>query len=408
MKRWKMVKMREVVSHRKEFITILEHREYARCRVQTAARGIVLRDKVLGADIKTPRQQVCKQREFLVAEIDAKVGGFGIVPTELDGAIVSSHYFLYSVNEARLLPEFLDWYCRTSFFLQQVRARGSTNYASIRAIDVLEYEIPLPELSEQAAIVRRLTEISSLSETRRVAAEASEKEANELLSSAFRRAIENARYIPMHEVAPLVRRPVQVHVEGAYAELGVRSFGRGTFHKPALAGADVGSKRIFYIRDQDLVFNIVFAWEGAVAVAQEQDDGRVGSHRFLTCVPHPDVALASFLRFYFLTSEGLRKLNEASPGGAGRNRTLNIKKLEEIQVPVPDFAKQKSFERLETLVTEMRTVRERTNKEAEQLLPAVLYRIFASHTAAEILDAVTEISSSSKPSKLESRKRANG
>ena len=49
------------------------------------------------------KQQVCQTGEFLVAEIDAKVGGFGIVPPELEGAIVSSHYFLFVIDEAKLL-----------------------------------------------------------------------------------------------------------------------------------------------------------------------------------------------------------------------------------------------------------------------------------------------------------------
>ena len=69
----------------------------------------------------------------------------------------------------------------------------------------------------------------------------------------------------MAEVAPLVRRPVEIDLDAAYPELGVRSFGRGTFHKPELPGVEVGNKKLFRICAGDLVFNIVFAWEGAVA-----------------------------------------------------------------------------------------------------------------------------------------------
>ena len=122
---------------------------------------------------------------------------------------------------------------------------------------------------------------------------------------AFERVIEGAPYRPMAEVAPLVRRPVDVQPDRSYPELGVRSFGRGAFHKPALEGMEVGSKKLFRIRNGDLLFNIVFAWEGAVAIAREADNGRVGSHRFLTCLPDPDAATNEFLRFYFLTPEGL-------------------------------------------------------------------------------------------------------
>lgn len=158
----------------------------------------------------------------------------------------------------------------------------------------------------------------------------------------------------LSEVAPLVRRPVEIDLEGTYPELGVRSFGKGTFHKPDLPGAEVGNKKLFRIDAGDLLFNIVFAWEGAVAVAQPEDDGRVGSHRFLSCVPAPDMATVEFLRFYFSTREGLQKLGEASPGGAGRNRTLGLKKLEDLQVPVPSIERQHWFDCLQTMAREAR------------------------------------------------------
>jgi hypothetical protein len=59
------------------------------------------------------QQQVCREYELLVAEIDAKFGGFGIVPASLDGAIVSSHYFLFRVNSSLLDVSFLGYYLKT-------------------------------------------------------------------------------------------------------------------------------------------------------------------------------------------------------------------------------------------------------------------------------------------------------
>ncbi len=102
MKAWPVVPLADVLQHRKEFITIDDTSHYRRCRVQLHAKGVLLRDRVSGADIKTKKQQVCRSGEFLVAEIDAKMGGFVRVPTELDGAVVSRHYFLFEVDESCL------------------------------------------------------------------------------------------------------------------------------------------------------------------------------------------------------------------------------------------------------------------------------------------------------------------
>ncbi len=150
-----IVQLKEVIELRKKSITIDDNLEYKRCRVQLYSKGIELRDEVRGTEIKTKRQQVCKSNDFLVAEIDAKSGGFGIVPQRLEGAIVSSHYFLYEINVAKLLPSFLELYIKTDAFFQQVRAVGSTNYAAIRPHHVLDYVIVLPDLYTQNQLVNQ-------------------------------------------------------------------------------------------------------------------------------------------------------------------------------------------------------------------------------------------------------------
>jgi type I restriction enzyme S subunit len=159
--RWPKVRMGEVLHYRKQFITIDDLAIYKRPRVQLHAQGIVLRDEVPGALIKTKTQQVCRAGEFLVAEIDAKVGGFGIVPETLEGSIVSSHYFLFKVNEAKLDRRFLDYFIRTPGFRDQIEAQGSTNYAAIRQAHVLEYQMPLPPLHEQRRVVARIEEVAA-------------------------------------------------------------------------------------------------------------------------------------------------------------------------------------------------------------------------------------------------------
>jgi type I restriction enzyme, S subunit len=153
---WPTVPLGSVLAHRKEFIQIDDSLVYKRCRVQLHAQGVVLRDEVPGMEIKTKAQQLCQSGDFLVAEIDAKVGGYGLVPASLEGAIVSSHYFLFSVDTTLLDLQFLRFYTKTANFQDQVTAQGSTNYAAIRPAHVLSYTISLPPISEQRRIAERL------------------------------------------------------------------------------------------------------------------------------------------------------------------------------------------------------------------------------------------------------------
>jgi type I restriction enzyme, S subunit len=157
---WPLVPLGCVSTYRKEFITIDDFKTYRRPRVQLHAKGIVLRDEVLGAGIKTKKQQVILAGELLVAEIDAKIGGFGIVPTFLEGAILSSHYFRFKNKSERLDERFLGWFIKTPAFREQIEAQGSTNYAAIRPADVLSYQIPVP-LDEQCRIVASIEHIAT-------------------------------------------------------------------------------------------------------------------------------------------------------------------------------------------------------------------------------------------------------
>jgi type I restriction enzyme, S subunit len=137
------------------------------------------------------------------------------------------------------------------------------------------------------------------------------------------------------EIAQLERRPVNVDLSHEYHEIGIRSFGRGVFHKEPVSGAALGAKRVFRIKPGDLLLNNVFAWEGAIAVADEEQEGRIGSHRFMSYVVDRNLADTHYLLYYLLSESGLELIRRASPGSAGRNRTLGIKAFESLEVPLP-------------------------------------------------------------------------
>lgn len=361
-----------------DWVPVKPDENYKQITARLWGKGLTLRGEVPGSAIAAARQYCAKAGQFLISRIDARHGAFGIVPEELDGSLVSNDFPCFNIDASTVLPHFFEWYSRTPGFIDLCRraSEGSTNRVRMKEAKFLKMTVPLPSLDEQRRIVEKLDRVAALVDERCSAIEAAERETQALLRKAFQRAADGTQMRPMSEVAPLVRRTVEIDPTAAYPELGVRSFGRGTFHKPDLPGVDVGSKKLFRICAGDLLFNIVFAWEGAVAVAQPEDEGRFGSHRFLTCVPVPDTASVEFLRFYFSTPEGLQKLGEASPGGAGRNRTLGLKKLESLQVPVPTIGRQHWFDCLQAKAQEARTIRANTARDVEALIPAMLHEIF--------------------------------
>ena len=377
MSKWMRVPLGEVIEHRKEFITIDDVETYKRCRVQLHAQGVVLRDRTKGADIRTKKQQVCMDGDFLVAEIDAKMGGFGVVPAELDGAIVSSHYFLFDIDEGKVDRRFLDYFCRTEDFRGQVTAQGTTNYAAIRPGDVLGYEIPLLPISDQRAVIAKLDALACKTKEVAMHLDAVEADAEQLVAQQFRDAVAGAPYRAMSKVAPIARRNVELDASKRYREVGARSFGKGLFAKQDFDAAEATWEKPVWIHSGDLVLSNIKAWEGAIALAGPEHDGVIASHRYITCILDSEQALGEFLLYYLLSPEGLEKVGDASAGTADRNRTLSLTKLASIEVPVPTLEAQRAFTRLKSAVVTLKARHAAIRASNEALVSAVLEQIFA-------------------------------
>ncbi len=378
MSRWPSVPLGELLWPNTDRVQLDPDQTYAQVTARLWGKGLALRGHVKGSEIAAAQQNRVSTNQFVISKIDARHGAFGIVPAELDGAVVSNDFPAFNVDPDKALPEFVAWVARTGWFIAICKSasEGSTNRVRLKESRFLAQSIPLPTTTEQQAIVKRLDQAAAAIAARGNAATAMTSEVEATLRAAFARIIADAPRVAMGEIAPLVRRPVVIDPDASYPELGVRSFGKGTFHKPALPGIEVGTKKLFTVGAGDLVFNIVFAWEGAVAVAADKDAGRVGSHRFLTCVPDPSRATSEFLRFWFLSEEGMLALGQASPGGAGRNRTLGIKALEAIKVPVPSLDAQLWFDSLQSKARAAKAAQAEATAHLDQLLPAMLNEVF--------------------------------
>jgi type I restriction enzyme S subunit len=248
---------------------------------------------------------------------------------------------------------------------------GTAN-VSLKEGDIANVEVQLPSFKEQQSITRWIDDLVKQVEEVQAHHLEIQHEARALIVSALNQIVIGAPMGTMRDVAPIVRRPVDIETTAEYPELGIRSFGKGTFHKPILSGADVGSKRLYRIEPGDLLFSNVFAWEGAVAVAGPQDAGRFGSHRFIACVPRRDVMRADFLKAYFLSESGLAALGEASPGGAGRNRTLGVESLLGLQVPVPTITQQNWFGEIQMKIEDMLLLQRQSSSESRALLASAI------------------------------------
>ena len=165
-----------------------------------------------------------------------------------------------------------------------------------------------------------------------------------------------------------VKRSVNVQNDQVYQEIGIKSFGKGIFHKEPVAGEQIGTKNVFEVVEDAIIFNIVFAWEGAVAVSSEDESGMIASHRFPMFVPQDDNINLKYLKLFFSHGYGSGVLDWHSHGAAGRNRTLNREAMlsEEFWIP-PRDEQEEIVRHLSEVLNEIDDLTESLKQEIELL-----------------------------------------
>jgi hypothetical protein len=83
---------------------------------------------------------------------------------------------------------------------------------------------------------------------------------------------------------------------GTFLSAGVRSHGKGVFLKKEFLSNGIALEELFELKHRDLVVNITFGWEGAVAIVPPEADGALVSHRFPTYEVDEKRVLVEYLR----------------------------------------------------------------------------------------------------------------
>jgi type I restriction enzyme, S subunit len=147
---------------------------------------------------------------------------------------------------------------------------------------------------------------------------------------------------PLEAVCSPVERKIP-KPDSRYIGLGIRSHSKGTFLKPNEDPSKNSMEHLYEVGENDLILNITFAWEGAIAIAQPTDTGALVSHRFPTYVLNRGVALPEFYQYRILNKRFIYELGVISPGGAGRNRVLNKTDFLKLKLAIPELKEQQKI-----------------------------------------------------------------
>ena len=150
MSEWKKVKIGDFLKRKRIPVVLDETAKYKLLTVRLYHKGIVLREEKLGALIKSNMFKVSKG-DFILSGIDARNGAFGIVPEELDGAVVTNDFWYFDIDESIIKREYFLWLTTTPIFLDacQKASKGETQRIRLQKEAFFNYEINCPTIDYQ-------------------------------------------------------------------------------------------------------------------------------------------------------------------------------------------------------------------------------------------------------------------
>jgi len=138
-------------------ITLIPDEEYKLVTISSKHRGVKLRGLKKGALIKSKMYEV-KSGDFIVSGIDARNGAFGIIPEELDGAIVTNDFWYFEIDEKIILKKLFLELTATTWF-DEICTRGSdgtTNRVRLQKDRFFNQKVILPHFEEQETLLQHL------------------------------------------------------------------------------------------------------------------------------------------------------------------------------------------------------------------------------------------------------------
>ena len=153
-----MKRIGDILTRNKTPVVIEDGTSYKQVTIRTNYKGVVLRGTQDGSTILTKNQFSVSSGQFILSRIDARNGAFGIIPDELEGAIVTNDFLSFDINEDEVEREFFNVFLQSPLFLEACikASRGNTNRKRVDEDFFLNYQLNLPPLAEQHDLIKQI------------------------------------------------------------------------------------------------------------------------------------------------------------------------------------------------------------------------------------------------------------
>lgn len=159
--KYPQVQIKEFLTRNKTAIIVQDEVIYQRVTIRIRNGGVIPRDEVKGMEIGTKKQFRVSAGQFILSKIDARNGAMGIIPENLNGAIVTQDFLAYDIDTTKINPQYLVLVSTTKQFIDfcQSCSSGTTNRQRVDENKFLNIQIPFPTLTEQNKLMEEYNNI---------------------------------------------------------------------------------------------------------------------------------------------------------------------------------------------------------------------------------------------------------
>jgi type I restriction enzyme S subunit len=387
---WQTVTLGDVLRRSEHIIPLDPEMTYKEVTVRINGKGVVERRQVQGVEIAADRRYQVKSGQFIISRIDARHGASGLIPDELDGAVVTNDFPLFDVAEDRLEAGFLGWMSKTASFVELCKraSEGTTNRVRLSESRFKALSIQLPTLDEQHRIVARIEELAAKVMEARLLRSSTLDELAAMRAAQSRRVFESqhAPHVPLETLCVAIID--NLHSNPVYADGGavpcIRSsdVGFGVLDLTNARRTDEPEYQRRTVRGEPQVDDIVLVREGGgtgkCALVLPEHRFSLGQ-RVMMLRPDQHKVLPKFF-LYQLLSPTIQEdhIQPLSKGSASPH--LNIGTLRHFPFLLPSVSEQaqivKYLDSLKVKLDAVNALQTETASELAAMLPAILDKAF--------------------------------
>lgn len=157
---WKKIKLKQILKQYRIEHLVQNDIEYKQVTI-SKYDGVTFRGTKMGKEIGRKRQFKIDLKKYpntlMFVRQGVQDGSIGIAPLEVDGCIATENMPMFSIEGINL--EYLKFLLKSPYFYDELNKIQTTGSAqkSIHEREILEIEIPFPDIDEQEEIVKELS-----------------------------------------------------------------------------------------------------------------------------------------------------------------------------------------------------------------------------------------------------------